>query len=195
MMLGWPTDRPVFFVLRRLEARMGLDNLLRALAIVRERGYQFHAVIGGNGSQLARLTNLRNDLGLESEVTFMGFVPGDKLALAYAACDASIVPTANLECFGIIALEALACGCTTLVTSIGALPEVMAHFEPKWIARGHLPDDIADLVSSYLTGELPAHNSEVLRATLMARYSFLMALNSYDRILSVKHSSNRDDSF
>lgn len=181
--LGWPTDRPVFFVLRRLEARMGLDNLLQALALVHQRGYQFHTVIGGSGSQLARLTNLCNALGLESQVTFMGFVPGEQLALAYGACDASIVPTAQLECFGIIALEALACGRPVLVTPVGALPEVMQHFEPQWIARGYAPEDIADLLCAYLEGDLPVHSAEVLRKTILERYAFPRAQDAYERIL------------
>lgn len=184
--LGWPIDRPVFFVLRRLEARMGLGNLLQALAMVRQRGYEFHTVIGGSGSQLTRLTSLCNDLGLEREATFMGFVPGEKLALAYGACDASIVPTAQLECFGIIALEALACGRPVLVTPIGALPEVMQHFEPKWIARGHAPEDIADLLCAYLAGDLPMHTPETLRKTISERYGFPRALDAYERILFSK---------
>lgn len=182
--LGWPVDRPVFFVLRRLEARMGLDNFLRALGIVRQRGYVFHAVIGGSGSQLARLTNLCHELRLEREVTFMGFVPGAKLALAYGACDASVVPTSQLECFGIIALEALACGRPALVTPVGALPEVMQHFEPKWIARGHAPEDIADLLSAYLAGGLPVHTVGALRETVSQRYSFPRALDAYELIVS-----------
>ncbi len=162
---------------------MGLDNLLQSLAIVRQRGYQFHIVIGGNGSQLARLTNLCNVLGLEREVTFMGFVPGEQLALAYGACDASVVPTAQLEGFGIIVLEALACGRPVLVTEVGALPEVMQNFEPKWIARGHAPEDIADLLCAYLAGDLPVHTAETLRETVSERYGFPRALDSYERIL------------
>ena len=162
---------------------MGLDNLLQALALVRQRGYQFHTVIGGSGSQLARLTNLCNALGLESQVTFMGFVPGEQLALAYGACDASIIPTAELECFGIIALEALACGRPVLVTPVGALPEVMQHFEPQWIARGYAPEDIADLLCAYLAGDLPVHTAETLRETIAERYGFPRALDAYERIL------------
>ena len=73
--LGWPTDVPVFFVLRRLEPRMGLANLLQALDIVKKRGFNPHIVIGGDGSLKAHLTRLRDALGLQDNVTFMGFVP------------------------------------------------------------------------------------------------------------------------
>jgi glycosyltransferase involved in cell wall biosynthesis len=181
--LNWPNGCPLIFVLRRLEARMGLDNLLKALAIIRQRGYQFHVIIGGSGSQLARLTQLRNELDLQSYVTFIGFVPGDKLALAYGACDVSIIPTAQLECFGIIALEALACGRPALVTPVGALPEVMQNFEPNWIGFGSCPDDIAELLISFLAGKLPVHNADNLRKLIFEHYSFFKSLNAYEKIL------------
>ena len=181
--LGWPTDRRVFFVLRRLEARMGLDNLLRAMYLVRERGYHVHTFIGGAGSRLRHLLLLRQNLGLEHDVTFMGFVPRDKLPLAYAACDASIVPTSHLECFGIIVLEALACGRPVLVTPVGALPEVMKHFEPAWVALGREPSALADLLCVYLDGRLPDHRPDVLRGILSERFSFERALEMYERIL------------
>jgi glycosyltransferase involved in cell wall biosynthesis len=181
--LGWPTDRPVFFVLRRLEVRMGLDNLLRALAIVRERGYAPYTAIGGAGPQLAHLRSLRAALGLDRDVTFMGFVPRSQLSLAYAACDASVIPTAHLECFGIIALEALACGRPVLVTPVGALPEIVNSVEPHWIGRDSTPAGIADLLCRYLDGQLPRHDPESLRATVRTHYSFENALNRYEEVL------------
>jgi len=181
--LGWPTDQRIFFVLRRLEARMGLDNLLRAIYLVRERGHHVRTFIGGTGTQLRHLLALRQNLGLEHDVTFMGFVPRDKLPLAYGACDASIVPTSHLECFGIIVLEAVACGRPVLVMPVGALPEVVRHFEPEWVARGTEPSSLADLLCAYLDGRLPSHRPEALRDILSERFSFERALDMYERVL------------
>lgn len=181
--LGWPVDRPVLFVLRRLEARMGLDNLLRALAIVHQRGHDCRTYIGGSGSQLAALIKLRDELGLTREVDFMGFVPGEVLPLAYAASDASVIPTAQLECFGIIALEALACGRPTLVTPVGALTEVVGSFEPAWIAESNTPDDIASLIIAYLQKRLPSHSSIQLRSTIEEKYGFAAALTQFESFL------------
>jgi glycosyltransferase involved in cell wall biosynthesis len=181
--LGWRTDVPVFFALRRLEARMGLDNLLYALDRVRLGGHRFHLYLGGDGSHRRRLEALRDRLRLTDEVTFMGFVPADQLPLAYATCDASLVPTAQLECFGIIALEAIACGRPALVTPVGALPEVVGAFEPQWVGKGSSPDDIADLLRSYLDGDLPSHPPHALRERLRDRYSFPAALEEYRMIL------------
>ena len=181
--LEWVTDRPIFFVLRRLEARMGLDNLLHALNIVRTRGHQVHTYIGGSGSQLPSLLALRGKLDLNDEVTFMGFVSGERLPFAYGACDASVIPTAQLECFGIIALEALACGRPTLVTPVGALPEILQPVEPRWIAQGNSPEQIADLLCAYLAGHLPSHSGETLRQNLAVEFSFETALKAYEQVL------------
>jgi glycosyltransferase involved in cell wall biosynthesis len=180
--LGWPMDSPVFFVLRRLEARMGLDNLLRALAIVKKRGFHPHTVIGGSGSLRVFLEKLRDELGLHKCVCFMGFVPASILPQAYAACDASIIPTAQLECFGIIALEALACGKTTLVTPVGALPEVMRNFQPEWIARDSTAEGIADLMCSFLNKSLPPFSYRDVQDVIKKKYSFECALTAYERL-------------
>lgn len=181
--LGWPNDRTVFFVLRRLEARMGLDNLLQALALVKKRGFRPYTVIGGNGSLKTHLIKMRDSLDLQGDVVFIGFVPANQISLAYGACDASIIPTAQLECFGIIALEALACGKTTLITPVGALPEVMRNFEPQWIAPKNTTEGIADLLCKYLRGSLPQHSPDELRTVIARRYTMERAIEQYERVL------------
>jgi glycosyltransferase involved in cell wall biosynthesis len=158
--LNWPIDEPVFFILRRLEARMGLDRLLQAIAMLRDEGYDFFTVIGGTGSQLKALTQLRNRLGLQSSVSFMGHISDEDLPMTYQACDASIIPTSRLECFGIIALEAMACGKPVLVTPVGALPEVVGRFEPRWIASSSTSTGLAEIIRLYLDSTLPLHEPD-----------------------------------
>lgn len=182
--MGFLDNRPAFFILRRLEARMGLDNLLNALVLVKKRGFQVCVAVGGSGSLLAHLEEMRDKLGLQEDVRFLGFVPADRLSQYYSASDASIIPTSRLECFGIIALEALACGTPALVTPVGALPEVMRNFEPRWIASGHTPEAIADLICDYLSGTLPSHSAEELRGIIAQRYTVEHAIMEYERILS-----------
>lgn len=182
--LGWPVNQPVFFVLRRLEKRMGVDNLLRALDLVRKAGYDFYAVIGGSGSQEKTLHDLCRHLGLNQNVSFMGRVAQDVLPMAYGACDASVIPTAQLECFGIIALEALACGRPVLVTPVGALPELMRQFESAWIAKSHSPEGVADLLCRYLRGVLPPYDGARIQKQL-GLFSFSRALREYSDCLNL----------
>jgi len=181
--LGWPNNRPILFVLRRLEARMGLENLLHALSLAKKHGYNPYTIIGGAGSMRESLTKLRDSLGLQGDVVFMGFVPADQLPLAYGSCDASIVPTAQLECFGIIALEAMACGKPVLVTPVGALPEVMCDFQTEWISRDATPKGIFDIISAFLDKRLQTLSLLDIRNIIRQKYSYESALLTYEHFL------------
>ena len=181
--LCWPLDKPVLFTLRRLEPRMGLENLLLAAAELKAQGLQFSLVIGGRGSMADRLKSLCEQLRMGDTVSFIGFVPESLLADAYGACDASIVPTAALECFGIIVLESLACGRPALVTPVGALPELVAGLEPQWIARGTAPEDIAVLIGSFLRNELPKHSQDDMRAFVDTQFSLRKGMQAFDSLL------------
>jgi len=182
--LGWPVNVPVFFVLRRLEPRMGLDNLLQALALVKKRGFRPYTVIGGSGSLRPSLEKMCDELGLRNDVYFMGFVSANDVPLAYGACDASLIPTAQLECFGIIALEVLACGKPALVTPVGALPEVMRNFQAEWIAHDATANGIADLLTVFLGKRLPPSSFRDIRTVIEREYSYESALSAYERFLT-----------
>lgn len=168
--LGWPRDRPVLFTLRRLAPRMGLDRLLDACAQLRTEGVDFHLMFGGSGPLRAKLEEQSRSLGLGDAVAFLGRVDDDMLPLAYAACDAFVLPTAELECFGLIALEALATGRPVLATPVGAIPEIVAQFEPRWLARSAERSDIAAIVRDYLAGKLPKHEPAALHDLVDRNY-------------------------
>jgi glycosyltransferase involved in cell wall biosynthesis len=84
------------------------------------------------------------------------------LPLAYAACDAFVLPTAELECFGLIALEALSAGRPVLATPVGAIPEIIRKYETSWLANSAKVEDIAELLEQYLSGKLPEYTPDQL---------------------------------
>ena len=182
--LGLPLDVPILLSLRRLAPRMGLDNLLEAIRLLQESGYTFQVIIGGQGPLQEKLEGMIQDTAIGDRVKMLGFVPEETLPKLYAASDATVIPTRALECFGIIALESLACGKTTLVTPVGALSEVMNQFEPGWIADNPEPAGIARLIMSYLDGELPEHNPQYLHNVVEERFSFEEALDRYEWLLA-----------
>ena len=180
---GWPIHVPTFFVLRRLEPRMGLDNLLRSHAIVKERGFRAHLAIGGSGSMRTQLEELRNKLGLREDVSFLGFIPNDRVPMAYSACDASVIPSTRLECFGLIALESLACGRTTIVTPVGALPEITKGIEPAWITPNATAAGMAEMLIDFINGRLPRHDAEELHSYVRNAYSAEKGVCAYEETL------------
>lgn len=169
--LGWPMDVPVFFTLRRLVPRMGLDRLLLALQKVQAAGYNFYLVLGGSGPLRTQLETMVSDLGLLGCVLLIGHVPEDSLPLMYAAADAFVLPTMELECFGLIALESLACGRPVLATPVAAIPEILDRFEPRWLARDATVDAIAHLLIRFLENDLPAHDPQELRDGVAMHYA------------------------
>lgn len=162
--LHWTSDAPIFFTVRRLTARMGLDRLLIACARLHAQQLPFRLMIAGAGPLRESLERQSIDLGLQGIVTFLGRLDDDTLQLAYAACDAFVLPTAELECFGLIALEALSAGKPVLATPVGAIPEILSKFEPAWMAGGAKVEDIFDLLRRFLERLLPVRDAAQLHA-------------------------------
>ncbi|MFQ5830302.1 MAG: glycosyltransferase family 4 protein [Candidatus Methylomirabilia bacterium] len=154
--LGLPGRHPLLFTLRNLEARMGLDTLIRAMATLRQYAPEARLLIGGTGSLRRDLELLTATLGLRDRVSFLGFIPETELPLYYQAADAFVLPTRELEGFGLVTAEALACGTPVLGTPVGAIPEVLGGLgadllfdrrDSEAIARGirdHLRRAVAD---------------------------------------------------
>ena len=117
--LGWDAGLPTFFTVRRLVRRMGLNRLLDAWATVRQqpRGREAVLHIAGTGPERAALERQAAELGLLGSVRFDGFVSDEVLRLAYRAADVTLVPTAALEGFGLVAAESLAAGTPVLLST------------------------------------------------------------------------------
>jgi glycosyltransferase involved in cell wall biosynthesis/SAM-dependent methyltransferase len=148
--LGLAPGRPILFTLRNLEARMGLDRLLVAFDRVRHREPDALLLIGGAGTLRQALEAQTAELGLERHVKFLGYVAEDELALYYQAADAFLLPTRELEGFGLVTPEALACGTPVLGTPIGATPELLRALSPSLIFRDASARAIADGLEAFL---------------------------------------------
>ena len=80
---------------------------------------------------------------------FLGFVPEEQLAAYYQGADAFLLPTRDLECFGLPVIEAMACGCTPLVTPIGGPAEVCAQNHPDLVSQENTSGSFTDLVRRF----------------------------------------------
>ncbi len=168
--LGLPPDRPVLFSLRRLVPRMGLDNLLKAASKLKRSRSRLSLVIGGDGPLRGRLEELTASLGLREDVLFLGRVEESVLPRYYEACDAFVLPTAELECFGLIAVEAMAAGRPVLATPVGAIPEVVGRIEPAWLARDASAEALEELLRRFVSNELPPHDPDALSAAVKGAF-------------------------
>lgn len=152
----WTPGLPTFFTLRRLERRMGIEQLIEASKLLADKERPFQVLIGGGGSLRAELESLAARLGLAGRVTFLGRLPEESVADAFAAADCFVLPTQELEGFGLIILEAYASGTPVIGTPVGAIPEVIGKDREVWLAADKTPASIADKMAQFLEGALAA---------------------------------------
>ena len=137
---GAGTSRRKVLCVRRLVPRMGIDVLLEAWAHAGITGSDL--VIVGDGSDGPKLRALARRLGISDRVRFAGHLPDDELQLLYAEAFLSVVPSLELEGFGLVALESLASGTPVVASRTGGLGELLADFAPQLLVT---PGDVAEL--------------------------------------------------
>jgi glycosyltransferase involved in cell wall biosynthesis len=109
-------NQPILLTVARLdraEQYKGYDNIIRALPQIRAQIPDVHYILVGKGNDQPRIQQLIQDLQLESCVTLAGFIPDAEINDHYNLCDVFAMPSKG-EGFGIVYLEALACGKPTI---------------------------------------------------------------------------------
>ncbi len=131
--LGLPETHQMVLFVGRIEPLKGIDTLLRAMALVARDFPNWQerlcvSIVGGNlvndastvNAEMARLKRLRNELGIGDLVVFQGAQDQDRLNVYYSAADVLVMPS-HYESFGMVALEAMACGTPVIASKVGGL--------------------------------------------------------------------------
>ncbi len=138
-----PDKKFFLFTVRNLVPRMGLENLIKAMSLVQEKGIPFHLVIGGDGILKNHLQNLIQARSLDQSIKLTGFLSKDHLLKYYQMADFFILPTVALEGFGLVTVEAMACGTPVLGTPIGGTKEILSQFDSSFLFADPSPESIA----------------------------------------------------
>jgi glycosyltransferase involved in cell wall biosynthesis len=164
---------PVVLTVRRHVERMGIDLLIRAAA---QCGVSL--VVGGDGPRRAELEALARALGVRAR--FVGFVPDEELPALYRGADLFVLPTRELEGFGLVAIEAMACGTPALGTPVGAIPEVLGPL--GLVAEAATPEAIAAGIRRVLDARDPALPKRC-REHVAARYDWSRVVDGVEQVL------------
>ncbi|HEY3022269.1 MAG TPA: D-inositol-3-phosphate glycosyltransferase [Actinomycetota bacterium] len=175
----------------RLQAHKGPDIAIRALAetVARDPGGTVDvvlAVVGGpsgagHGIEVGRLMELAAALGVGERVMFFPPQPQSRLADFYAAAETVLVPSRS-ESFGLVALEAQACGTPPVAAAVGGLRYVVADGVTGFLVEGHDPGDHAERVLQLLRDPRMARRMGRAAVAMSLRFSWE---STAEEILSV----------
>lgn len=121
---GWPVADPYVLFVGRLVPQKGVDQLLRAFSVVLRRCPDSRLVVVGDGELALYLKRVARHLGVSQHVSFVQWKSGPELLHYYQQAQVVVVPS-NYEPFGLVALEAMACGRPVVASAVGGLQEII----------------------------------------------------------------------
>ena len=137
------------FACRQLFPRKGIRFLLEAAAQLKPQYPDLQIVLAGDGFERPELMRLAADLGIGSDVTFLGWVPNTDLPPYYRAAAVSVIPSLE-EGFGIPAAEAMGCEVAVVASDAGGLPEVVENGVTGLVVPRGDSDALARAIGSLL---------------------------------------------
>jgi D-inositol-3-phosphate glycosyltransferase len=201
--LGLPQDRSLLLFVGRIQPLKAPDVLVRAVAELVAADPARHddlmvAVVGGpSGTGLERpeqLQLLTRDLGLEYVVRFRPPAPRQVLADWYRAADLVVVPSHN-ESFGLVAVEAQACGTPVVATRVGGLLTAVRDGETGCLVTGHDPRDWAHALASLLDDGARRRGMQAAAVRHAARFSWEATVEATLGVYAGAMTSHRRRSF
>jgi D-inositol-3-phosphate glycosyltransferase len=150
--LGFNGGNMVLFV-GRIDPLKGVDNLLKALSVMRTGNGLKLVIVGGDAegqAEMDRLRGLSRFLNIEGAVLFTGAVEHQDLPVYYSAADVCVVPS-YYESFGLVALESLACGTPVVATRVGGAEDVIIEYRNGQLVESSSPSDLADAIGRVLS--------------------------------------------
>jgi D-inositol-3-phosphate glycosyltransferase len=189
--LGIPDDNRLLLFVGRIEPLKAVDTILQALNVVRVtyptllQNLRF-AVIGGDladirTGEIGRLGRLRQELGLEDVVQFLGAKDQTMLSDYYAASDAVVMPS-DYESFGMVALEAMASGTPVIASEVGGLAYLVQNGKTGFLFPARDAEVLAERMISLLVDPERRNMMGQAAAQLAKEYSWSATV---DQLLAV----------
>jgi D-inositol-3-phosphate glycosyltransferase len=155
--LGLNGQRFVLFV-GRIDPIKGIDNLLQAMSILSKKNKDINGdikllIIGGEeenqplteNHELRSLMRLTSELHLEDQVEFLGTKKQEVLPYYYSSAEVCVLPS-RYESFGIVALEAMACGTPIVASNVGGLSQIVGDKKTGFLVPAEDPDIMAERI-------------------------------------------------
>ncbi len=153
--LGMPVGERVILAVGRVEPLKGLDILIRAFGELTDRSGVRLVIVGGDESarpEFDRLEAIADEVGVRDAVTFTGAVEHHLLPDYYRAADVVVMPS-FAESFGLVAVEAMACGVPVVASRVGGLASTVADGRTGYLVPWRCPEPFAEKIELLLRNE------------------------------------------
>ncbi len=178
-------EGPVLLFVGRIQPLKGVDVAVRALAALNRRDASLYVVGGASGLQgdteVARVNALINELGLTQQVHFVEPQAHHMLSTYYRAADAVWVPSRS-ESFGLVALEAAACGTPVIANAVGGLLSLVDHGLTGYLVADRDPEMFAKYTAELLNNPALASAMSIAAAERGRRYTWNFAAARLRRV-------------
>jgi len=158
----------------RIDPLKGIDKLIKAVALLSNEHPLELIIIGGDNyshGEINRLKKLAQALGIDGRVSFLGSVPQGQLPLYYSAANLCVVPS-YYETFGMVSLEALACGTPVVTTDTGAANSLVKDGLSGYIAADNNPATLAKKIATTLKERLGRDENRLAIRNSVAQYNW-----------------------
>jgi len=178
-------EHPVLLFVGRIQPLKGADVAVQALAAL-GRPDAVLLVVGGasgndGGSEVERVHRLIDELGVRSQVRFVPPQQHHILSTYYRAADVVLVPSRS-ESFGLVALEAAACGTPVIASAVGGLLTLVDDGDTGFLVPGRDPDEFARLAARLLDDDVLARSMSCRAAERSRRYTWSLAAARLRRV-------------
>jgi len=187
--IGYGSGRLLLFV-GRLERLKGVEIAIRALALLRDRQHDDVRLLilgedsrEGDESEKERLKAIATEAGVRDRVDFVGSVAHHELPFFYAAADACVMPSYS-ESFGLVALEAQACGCPVVASGVSGLRSVVRDGVSGYLIDAHDPAAYAERIGRLLEDREIAQQMGRRGSLLAQRFSWTRTADRLDELFA-----------
>jgi D-inositol-3-phosphate glycosyltransferase len=186
----------------RIEPLKGVETLLNALTIMQKNNTNregccphYLVIIGGNAEddqqlmtvEMERLQSLARDLGIKDLVLFLGKRSQESLPYYYSAADVVVVPS-HYESFGMVALEAMACGTPVVASQVGGLAYLVRDGVTGYVVPDGEPDVLANRLVELLINPALSQKMGEEGARLAQSYSWEFIAGQINELYTCLHA-------
>ena len=193
---GWEEDAVKLLYVGRVEPVKGLMNVIESLAVLGKVDPPLFrrlklAVIGGGrkeqdfieNRELLRIQSCIRSNNLETSIKFLGSKIQEDLRKYYSAADALVVPSLY-ESFGLVVVEALACGTPVIVSKVGKMQSIVREGRSGFSFEPDSPGSLSECLQVFSSGRNSLWGGETIRKDVINRFSWMKTAEETYEVLA-----------